>query len=167
MSKTKLNSEYVVNNLLLIINNKLLGILDEIGTDYNIDSKDLIDKYCLTKDDLQDLTTSSNKRKKRKKRAILNDNDLCKAITAKNIRCSLRKSTGCELCLKHKNNIKFGRIDDNNFQDKEAFIKTKKEIIDGTEYLVDTDNIVYTFSTDLKNIKVLGKKVNNSVELHT
>ena len=95
----------------------------------------------------------------------MDDGILCKAITAKNIRCSLRKSAGCDLCLKHKNNIKFGRIDDaNNYTNKDNFIKTTKEIIKGVEYLVDNNNIVYSYSTDLSKTKVIGEKINGILQ---
>lgn len=136
-----------------VFNSNLKEILIKISDDYNLDSDTLINKYV---GDIQDINlVLDDKRKKRKKNKILASDELCMAKKADNLQCTRRRKEGCEYCGKHQNNLKFGRIDDEErYNDKTKYIRTIHKRIDGEDYLIDDDNIVYTF--DKTSPEVLG-----------
>ena len=79
--------------------------------------------------------------------------------------CSRRKKYD-DYCGKHVKNQKFGRIDDCNnllqdFSEDDNYIMVWKEQYKDNEYLVDSNNIVY--SNSIENPKILGKKINNTL----
>ena len=111
------------------------------------------------------------KQKKRKK-TILKDSEQCLARKQDGMRCSRRKKKDkltnkySDFCGKHQSGVPFGRIDDlklegNFFKtlEKDTSIKVKDDIIDGKEYLIDYNNIVYNKEGTL----ILGKKRHNKL----
>ena len=81
-----------------------------------------------------------------------------------NAECTRRRKDNLEFCGKHTNNKKYGRIDDySNIIDKLAeddnYIMTWIEEFNGKEYLVDSNNIVYT--KDVSSPIIIGKKLTN------
>ena len=75
--------------------------------------------------------------------------------------CTRRKKDHTDYCGKHIKNRKYGRIDDySNIVDKLAeddnYIMTWIETFNGVEYLVDSNNIVYT--NDVITPEIVGKK---------
>ena len=154
----QIDSTFIINSLVSVFNNHLKNILEEISNEKdNIDADILMKKYCLSNLDLDNLNCLS-KRKKRKKNKILDKGDLCMAQKADGLQCTRRRKDNCEYCGKHVNNLKFGRIDDEiKYNDKSKYIKTHHEKINGCDYLVDENDIVYTFDKD--NPKTLGTKI--------
>ena len=162
MSET-INGEFILNSLTVIFNNKLKHILNEISVNYNINIDSLVQKYCEPNLSISDLALPI-KKKKRKKNRILDKNELCMAKKADGHQCTRRRKDGKEYCGKHLNNLKFGRIDDDDkYNDTSKYIKTTHEKIDGIDYLVDSNNVVYSF--DKNNPTIIGSKVNGKLVL--
>ena len=79
------------------------------------------------------------------------------ARKADNAQCTRRRKDNMEFCGKDCNNLKFGRIDDEEkYSNNENFIMCSREEIDGVNYLVDTNQSVYTL--DFEHPEVIGKK---------
>uniref|UniRef100_A0A6C0EJ86 Uncharacterized protein n=1 Tax=viral metagenome TaxID=1070528 RepID=A0A6C0EJ86_9ZZZZ len=145
--------EEISNSLLTIYNEKIKTILDTISIDYNINNTELYDKFL-------------KKKIKPKLKNIQLDNYICMARKQDGNQCTRKKKFG-EFCGKHETNQKFGRIDDyNNLIDKlsqdDNYIMTWVETINDKEYLVDSNNVVYT--NNLNNPQIIGKKINNLIE---
>tara|TARA_B100000524_G_C23644653_1_gene367985 strand:+ start:792 stop:1295 length:504 start_codon:yes stop_codon:yes gene_type:complete len=160
-----IDQEFINSILLSGFNTKLKDILQNICIDNPcLDYNNLIEKYCLSKLEIDDISIN-NKRKKRKKNKILDQHDLCMAKKADGLQCTRRKKDDHDYCGKHINNLKFGRIDDEiKYQDKEKYIRTRHEKLDGQDYLVDDDNIVYTF--DKNNPMVVGTFIDGNIQLN-
>lgn len=163
MSKP-IDANFINSILVSSFNTKLENILDEICSNYpDLPLSHLKDKYCISESDLDEIAVI-NKRKKRKKNKLLEKQELCMAKKADGLQCTRRKKNNCDYCGKHTNNLKFGRVDDEiKYQDTDKFIKTKCTKIDGTDYLVDDNEIVYSF--DKSNPKVLGTIVDGKLVL--
>ena len=158
------NKSNIVDILCSNFNNKLTEIIDSIANEYNLDKEKLISKYIGDVSDICEIL--DDKKKKRKKNKVLNSEELCMAKKADNHQCTRRRKPNCDYCGKHLNNLKFGRIDDEEkFNDNSKYIRTLHERIEGEDYLIDDNNILYTF--DKENPKVLGRKVKGKVVLET
>ena len=140
------------------INYHIKEILTAISEEYGIPYEELENKYIKTIDNIDNLMD----KKKRKKNKQLEKCELCMAKKADRQQCTRRRKGNSEYCGKHQNNLKFGRVDDEEkFNDTDKYIKARKEKIDGNDYLVDDDNIVYNF--DRLNPQVLGKLVDGKI----
>ena len=79
--------------------------------------------------------------------------------------CTRKKKNG-DFCGKHEKHQKYGRIDDyNNLVEKlsqdDNYIMVWTESINNKEYLVDSNNIVYT--KNLNSPEIIGKKKSNNL----
>ena len=157
--------------------NKTKSLKDILGNDYSIlislintifDEKSL-DNY---KSDILRMGLKMGI-KKRNRRMLPNDLQ-CKGRKLDGEQCTRSRRNGSEYCLSHQKSLPHGRIDDNNYVKKikgkrgrkkksieNDYISTHIEEINGTEYLVDDYDNVFTY--DLNNSQFLGKKHN----LHT
>jgi len=159
----KINGEFILNSLALIFNNKLKQVLEEISNTHNINLDNLVTKYCTKDISIADLAITI-KKKKRKKNRILDKDELCMAKKADGHQCTRRRKDNNEFCGKHLNNLKFGRIDDDDkYKDTNKYIKTMHEKINGIDYLVDINNTVYSF--DKNNPTVIGTKIDDKLIL--
>ena len=127
------------------------SILDNISNDYNLDKNELYKYLDTTKKQVNKLINKSD--------------ELCMARKQDGNQCSRRKKYN-DYCGKHVNNQKFGRVDDSNnlledFSEDDNYIMVWKEKYQDNEYLVDSNNIVYTNS--IENPKIIGKKINNNL----
>ena len=157
----KINGDFILDSLSLIFNNKLKKILSDISDKYNIDLGTLEANYCQQNLSVCELGLTL-KKKKRKKNRILDKNELCMAKKADGHQCTRRRKDGKEFCGKHLNNLKFGRIDDDDkYNDTNKYIKTTHEKIDGIDYLVDSNSTVYSF--DKNNPTIIGSKINGKL----
>jgi len=101
---------------------------------------------------------SKSKSKKIIKKKTNKKNNICMAKKADGYQCTRRKKNNMDYCGKHIKKLKFGRIDDElRYSDKEKYVKTRRENIDGEFYLVDEQNLVYSCSKT--HPLVLGKRV--------
>jgi len=159
----KISGEFILSSLGLIFNNKLKEIFKEISDKHNINFDDLVTNYCTKEISISDLSITI-KKKKRKKNRILDKDELCMAKKADGHQCTRRRKNSNEFCGKHLNNLKFGRIDDDDkYKDTSKYIKTIHEKINDIDYLVDSSNIVYSF--DKNNPTVIGSKIDGKLVL--
>ena len=147
----------ISKNILSLYSEKLKDVLTDISKNYDIKRDVLFNKY---------LNMDSLKGCKKRKRKNVKSENLCMARKQDGNQCTRRRKDGCDFCGKHIKNRKYGRIDDNsNIIDKLAeddnYIMTWVENFNGTEYLVDSNNIVYTKDVDCPSI--VGKKISDGV----
>jgi len=147
--------EEISMNISNIYNDKIKTILDKISKEYNISNIELYGKYI-------------NKKTKPKSQLCDSNENICMARKQDGNQCTRRKKDG-DYCGKHKSNQKFGRIDDynNNLVDKlsqdDNYIMTWIEKFNNKEYLVDSNDVVYT--NNLNNPEIIGKKISdNNIE---
>lgn len=168
MSFEKMNNGYIVDGLMSVYNSKLKEVLKDLSLTYsikdngkkNITLDELYEKYCLNDLVLEEVTAP--KKKRRKKNKQLEKTELCMAKKADGCQCTRRRKDGNEYCGKHMGNLKFGRIDDEEkYANNDQYIKTMHEKIGGNDYLVDSNNIVYTF--DKTNPTIIGIKKGDKI----
>lgn len=154
--ESSFNVGFIMSSLNVVYNMKLKEVLTSISKDHSLNLDKLINKYI--GDD--NITTNLDMipKRKRKKNKKLASSELCMARKADNEQCTRRRKDNSEYCGKHFNNLKFGRIDDEDkYSNNDEFIKCSSEEIDGKEYLVDNNtNMVYSY--DIENPKIIGKK---------
>ena len=159
-----------------VFNNRLKEIISDIAEKYNINKDKLISDYLVNENvndafnkpniiknegglesDTQSLNNATIKCKKNKK-TILASSEICVARKADGQRCTRKRRENYEYCGKHSSHLKYGRADDNKPSDTtdEKYVMTWHENIDGTDYLVDDQNVVYTYN--LENPEIVGKK---------
>lgn len=139
--------------LISIYNVELEKILLNISDEYNIDKDELFGKY------IQNNNCSLPSKPYLKKNK--NISTICIARKQDGNQCTRRKKGLSDYCGKHIKNNKCGRVDDHsNIVDKLAnddnYIMTWVETINGIDYLVDSDNIIYT--NDVNSPIIVGKK---------
>ena len=149
--------EDINKSILSLYSQKLKSVLEDISSNHNIKKETLFNKYL----DFESLKTTKKRKKKNVKSC-----DICMARKQDGNQCTRRKKDGQEYCGKHIKNRKYGRIDDNsNILDKLAdddnYIMTWIETFNGQEYLVDSNNIVYT--KNIENPSIVGRKISDGV----
>lgn len=155
----QMGTEYIMNSLHSIFNNKLKDILKQISDEHSINYDDLETRYIQT--NTLDLTVPIHKKKKRKKNTVLNQTELCMARKADTGQCTRRRKDGSDFCGKHNGQLKFGRIDDTVLsKDKQNFIQCSSIKIEGTDYLIDKHKVVYSY--DIDHPTILGYLDENS-----
>ena len=153
-SNIKMDDNFVIKSLASIYNNRLKDILTDISSNHSINKEKLFCKYL--SDDIK-FNVDLFQKRKRKQNKQLAENELCMARKADNAQCTRRRKDNSEFCGKHCNNLKFGRIDDEDkYSNNDDYIKCVSEQIDGQDYLVDKNtNVVYSYDVD--NPKIIGK----------
>ena len=152
MSSLSINK--ISNQIINIYNVELKQVLTNISENYNIDKNELFDRYI-----------NNNICNKKIKSTYIN---LCMARKQDGNQCTRRKNNISDFCGKHMKNNKYGRIDSHsNIVDKLAnddnYIMTWVEKFNEKDYLIDSNNIVYTMDVD--NPSILGKKINGNIKL--
>ena len=149
-----LNNELLLNGLLHIYNSHIETMLKNISEEYNIDLESLKQKY-LQQNEI-DFNVFAPKKRARKKNKQVTKEDLCMARKADGCQCTRRRKPGTDYCGKHVGNLKHGRIDDTDeYSNNDKFIHCSITTINGKEYLMDQNNIVYTNNVDSPT--VIGK----------
>ena len=152
---SELSLDEISKNIHILFSSQLKKILTEISNDYSIDKNKLLTKYIST----NSLNNISIKKKKKKNK--LEPNCLCMARKQDGNQCTRRRKDNNEYCGKHIKNRRFGRIDEHSYNidklaENDNYIMTWVEVFDGEEYLVDSNNVVY--SRDISSPKIVGKK---------
>lgn len=107
-------------------------ILIKISQDYNIQLDELVNKYLDKKE--------------------MSENQ-CIAKMKKGTQCHRKKRKNCDFCSFHYKSLPFGTI----YQtDKEKYIETWIDEDLGEDYLIDSNDIVYTNNPN--SPKIIGKK---------
>ena len=150
----------ISKNIYMLFSTQMKKILTEIADEHSLDKKKLISKY-VNNNMLNNISF-----KKKKKKNKLEPSLLCMARKQDGNQCTRRRK-GCEeYCGKHIKNRRFGRIDEhsNNIDklaENDNYIMTWVEIFEGDEYLVDSNNVVY--SRDITSPKIVGKKIGEGI----
>ena len=139
------------NSILLNSLNKKINNI--INTEFNNYIQLISNKYNININELNDLINNNNN----------NNNNKCLARKQDGLQCTRNKKPNEDYCGKHIHNRKFGRIDDNNHNIDDNLLKTTIENLNGENYLVDSDNYVYT--NNIENPTLIGKKENNNLIL--
>ncbi len=154
---SSINNDALIQNINNIINEKITQILLSISDKYDIDKDELFDCYLNMSNNL---STSSNviPEKKKRNKNIKPKEDICIAKKADGMQCTRKKRDNSLYCGKHCNSQKFGSvtIEDSVADDSDKYIMTWTEQYDGVNYLVDNNNIVYSY--DIENPVIIGKK---------
>ena len=148
-----MNNELLISGLMHVFNSHISNILKEVSVEYNLDLDSLQTKY-IQQNEID--FNVFNKKRPRKKNKTVTKEDLCMARKADSLQCTRRRKSGCDFCGKHVGNLKHGRIDDTDeYSNSDKFIHCSIKTINGTQYLIDQNNIVYT--NDVENPSILGK----------
>ncbi len=155
MSTIISKNDTIVNGLQSMFNEKLTSILINISEKYDIDQQELFDCYLNSNFETKE---KSKLPKKYKKHPVKSKDDICIAKKSDGLQCTRKKKDNIQYCGKHSNNQRYGTIEleDNNIDDNDKYIMTWTEQIDGVNYLIDSNNIVY--SSNIDNPEILGKK---------
>lgn len=160
MSQTELpnlNNELLLSGLMHIFNTHVESILKNISEEYNLNLDNLRHKYI---DNNEIDLNVFNKKRARKKNKVVKKEELCMARKADMQQCTRRRKPGSEFCGKHCGCLKHGRIDDSEeYTDNDKFIKCQLTNIEGKDYLIDNNNMIYT--TDVENPFCVGRLSNN------
>lgn len=114
----------------------LKSVLEQIAEKYSLNKEELIQTYL---DESGTPDTSYN-------------NLLCMARKQDLNQCTRKKKTGQEFCGKHNVKQKFGRIDVTIGEKDSDYIMTVKETFPEGEFLVDSNNVVYSVEGDIPTI---------------
>lgn len=145
---------FVVDGINDIVNGRIREVLQDLVRQYpQLNYGELESKYCI-----QCYSPTKNKGKKKKKNKPPTAECRCMAKKADGFQCTRRRKSDSEYCGKHINNIKFGRVDDDMTHQGENYKKTRRVNIEGEYYLVDDDNLVYSYNKN--NPTLMGKYIN-------
>ena len=150
----------ISKNIHILFSSQLKKILIEISNEYSLDKNKLLNKY------LDSVSLNNVSIKKKKKKNKLEPDCLCMARKQDGNQCTRRRKGPDEYCGKHIKNRRFGRIDEhsNNIDklaENDNYIMTWVEMFEGDEYLVDSNNVVY--SRDITSPKIVGKKIGDGI----
>lgn len=154
------------NKLLKSFENYYKHCLQNIASEYNLDSTLILDKF---KFDTAKIAIELEIKKRN--RRVLSNEVRCMGRKIDGLQCTRSRMTECEFCLSHKKNLHHGRIDDTNykppekgkrgrkrkdfyFENNDDYIATTLEYIDNEKYLVDCNKKVY--SHNIENPKFIG-----------
>jgi hypothetical protein len=157
----------VSSDLFKFVNEEIKCIIDKICINYKLDSNDVLQKY-----NIDILNIGAKFGVKKRNRRILPSDKQCMGRKLDGKQCTRGRKDNSEFCKSHLNKLPFGRIDDddyfvkeplkrgrkckNNVLNRNKYIITHIEEIDGNNYLVDDNNFVYSF--DVNNPLFLGVK---------
>ena len=143
----------IVKAFYTLINNEKKNLLLTIINDYKLPETEVLNKY-LNKNN----KTFSCKKKCNRCMARKQDGD----------QCTRKRKNNIDYCGKHLKNRKYGRIDDitqitDGLINNDNLIITWVEEFNGKKYLIDDNNIVYSY--DINSPEIIGIKFNCELNL--
>ena len=155
----------ISNDAFKIIIYEFNNIVQEICSEYNLNYKEINDKYN-NKISKVGMKIGIKKRNRR----VLPTNLLCMGRKLDGKQCTRGRQPNSEYCKSHGNKLTYGRIDDNmeikqkkkKKSKNDEYLVTYVENIDGENYLVDEKNFVYSYN--LVRPKFLGLKTPNGIK---
>jgi hypothetical protein len=157
----------IPNDVFKVIKEELSNLIIKIASDNHLDKKKILNDYA---DDISKIGVKMGI--KRRNRRSLPQDLQCVGRKIDGQQCTRSKRTGSDFCLSHIKRLPHGRIDDPEYQEKEKgkrgrkkkesdynsdeYIATHLEIIDGVQYLIDTDSNVYSYN--IESPELIGKK---------
>jgi len=156
------------NELFKTVKHEFKKLFQKICDDNNLNYEQINTKYG------EDINKIGSKiGVKKRNRRVLPPNLQCMGRKLDGEQCTRGKRDISDFCKSHENKLPYGRIDE-PYKGKEInkrgrkkknknndYILTHMEIIDGTNYLIDDKNYVYSFN--INNPEFLGIKVNNKI----
>ena len=159
--------------LFKFVNEEVKTIIEKLCVNYNLNLCEVLDKYNI---DILNIGTKFGVKKRN--RRVLPSNKQCMGRKLDGKQCTRGRKDETEFCKSHLNKLPFGRIDDADFCVKEPskrgrkrknnilncnkYIVTHIEEIEGSNYLVDDNNFVYSF--DINNQIFLGIKYEEKIK---
>ena len=118
-------------------------------------------KYAIDKTELESMIPLIYEKKK-KKITPCNNSIQCLGRKQDGKQCTRKKKEGCDICGKHINNQKDGRVDDNNNEQlTNELLRTVLVNIENNEYLMDGEKNLFTFHPE--SPEYIGKLINNKI----
>ena len=147
------NNIILKNPVFKLFNDEVEKMLERISETYNIDIEDL-KKLSFSNSNLA-IQYGIKKRIKRK----IDKDKQCMGRKIDGDQCTRSRKDCSDYCLSHQKNLKFGRIDDPNYntcivtkkkkkKENDDYIATKRHIIEHITYLIDEDNNIYSYNID-------------------
>lgn len=159
------------SDLFTIIQDEIDNIFKKICIDYNLDIDTVSKRYNM------DVTKIGIKLGvKKRNRRVLPSHLQCMGRKLDGKQCTRGRKDNSDYCKSHMNKLPYGRIDD-EFKLKEPlkrgrkrkssskeveYVYTNIDVIDGENYLVDNNNLVYSF--DINNPVFLGLKTEDGIK---
>ena len=163
----------IPSNIYKILKEEINGIITKISKENGLNSQDILQKY---DKDISKIGVEIGIKKRN--RRILPDEIRCMGRKIDGKQCTRSKRADSEFCLSHIKRLPHGRIDDDTYQAKvkgkrgrkkkicnfnnDEYIATRLEIINGTQYLVDSNNNVYSYNIESPTFIGLKKDVENT-----
>ena len=157
----------VPSELYKIIKDETTNLLTKIGSEYNIDTNELLSKY---QEDISKISVKLGIKKRN--RRVLPPELQCLGRKSGGGQCTRSKKPGHDYCLSHLKNLKYGNIYDDTFEQKtkgkrgrkptkqnyppEDYIAVSLEVINDKQYLVDYNSNVYSYCKEAPVF--IGKK---------
>lgn len=146
-------------NAFKIITDEMSSMLKKIQKDYSITDSDFLENF-----DKQIQGLSLKLGMKKRNRRVLDNNIRCMGRKIDGKQCTRSRLKDCEFCKSHKDNLPHGRVDDPNYEppekgkrgrkkksvdyDNGEYIATHLEMIDGEQYLVNEEGLVFTYNIE-------------------
>ena len=158
--------------LFKFVNDEVKTIIEKICNEYGLNYNQVLEKY-----NIDILNIGAKFGVKKRNRRILPLDKQCMGCKLDGKQCTRGRKGNTEFCKSHLNKLPFGRIDDeynakepskrgrkrkNNVLSCNKYIVTHMEQLDGENYLVDDNNLVYSF--DVNNPEFLGIKEDNKLK---
>lgn len=146
-------------NAFKIITDEMTSMLKKIQKEYSITDSDFLENF-----DKQIQGLSLKLGMKKRNRRVLDNNIRCMGRKIDGKQCTRSRLKDCEFCKSHKDNLPHGRVDDPNYEppekgkrgrkkksvdyDNGEYIATHLEMIDGEQYLVNEEGLVFTYNIE-------------------
>ena len=158
----------VSNDLFKFVNEEVRNIIKNLCKDNNLIETDILDKY-----NLDILNIGAKFGVKKRNRRVLPLNKMCMGRKLDGHQCTRGRKDNSDYCKSHMNKLPFGDVREEfdippiskRGRKKKTivnkYIVTHIEEIDGSNYLVDDKNWVYSFNVN--EPQFLGIKINNTI----
>ncbi len=137
----------ISERLLNIVKIECDKLIDQIAIEYNLDRAELSEKF---------LSSNHTFEKKKRTRKSVPADQMCLGRKIDFTQCTRRRKGDKCFCATHANSLPFGRIDDGkeyteNLKDVKKnndYIAMRVYEFENNKYLIDNNNIIYTFNVD-------------------
>lgn len=159
-------------NAFKIITDEMVMIIKNIQKKYKISDPGFTETY-----DKQIQGLSLKLGMKKRNRRVLDNDIRCMGRKIDGKQCTRSRLKDCDFCKSHKDNLPHGRVDDPNYQapekgkrgrkkksvdyDNGDYIATHLEMINGVQYLVNEEGLVFTYN--IESPVFIGRKTKEGV----
>jgi hypothetical protein len=159
-------------NVFKIITDEMGIIIKHIQKKYKITDQNFTEIY-----DKQIKNLSLKLGMKKRNRRILDNDIRCMGRKIDGKQCTRSRLTEGDFCKSHKDNLPHGRVDDPNYQPPEKgkrgrkkksvdytdgnYIATHLEMINGVQYLVNEEGLVFTYN--IESPVFIGRKTKEGI----